>query len=92
MTRHLILYVARSRTGRSRLGIVASRKVGNAVIRNRHKRLLREVFRLHQGTFQAPVDIMAIVKRDASPPAYRDYERDLLYGISKYFGRPRSAG
>lgn len=87
MTRYLILYVAASGEGLSRIGIVASRKVGNAVVRNRSKRRLREVFRLNQQTFAAPLDIVAIVKKRQQTPAFCDYERDLLQGLSTYFRR-----
>ena len=38
--------------GKARMGIVLSRKWGNAVERNRMRRLLREVFRTHQSEFE----------------------------------------
>jgi ribonuclease P protein component len=43
----------------ARFGIVASRKVGNAVVRNRCKRLLRELFRRHSLT--SDVDVVVVV-------------------------------
>ncbi len=86
-TRYFILYVAASKEGLSRVGIVASRKVGNAVVRNRHKRRLREVFRLNQKTFATPLDIVAIIKKRERTPAFSDYERDFLQGISTYLRR-----
>lgn len=42
----------------SRLGVIASKKLGGAVARNRIKRLIREVFRLNQHGFKIPVDII----------------------------------
>lgn len=43
----------------ARFGIVASRKVGNAVVRNRCKRLLRELFRRH--SLASDVDVVVVV-------------------------------
>jgi ribonuclease P protein component len=87
VTRYFILYVAQANEGISRIGIVASRKVGNAVVRNRCKRLVREVFRLNQNDFAAPLDVVAIVKKMPYRPTYEDYERDFRHGISTHFRR-----
>ncbi len=44
----------------SRLGLSVGRRIGNAVQRNRVKRILREVFRREAGTFSRPLDIIVI--------------------------------
>jgi ribonuclease P protein component len=46
----------------ARLGITASRKVGNAVLRNRAKRLVREAFRATRELWADGLDIIVIVK------------------------------
>ncbi len=46
-----------------RLGITASRRVGNAVVRSRAKRLIREAFRATRELWPAGVDLVVIVKR-----------------------------
>ena len=38
---HVVLYVNKNRLGRTRVGITASKKIGNAVTRNRARRVLR---------------------------------------------------
>ncbi len=43
---------------RSRLGLIVSRKTGNAVARNRHKRIVREVFRLNNHKFTENIDLL----------------------------------
>jgi ribonuclease P protein component len=53
------------REGAPRLGIVASRKVGGAVIRNRAKRLVREAFRTAPALFPPGVDVVVIVRSGA---------------------------
>ncbi len=55
-----------------RLGITASRKVGNAVKRNRCKRLVREVFRQNKDLFPQDADIVIVVARTMTEKCYRD--------------------
>jgi ribonuclease P protein component len=50
----------------SRLGVTVSSRVGNAVVRNRVKRLIREIFRQRRLTLPAALDIVVIAKPDAA--------------------------
>jgi ribonuclease P protein component len=88
--RYVTLVIAPNLTGGTRLGLVASRKVGNAVARNRAKRLMREVFRKNvpPGT-GAAIDIVAIPRREFFEADYAALERDLVSAIRR--GGPRSA-
>ena len=64
-TRHFLLMVSPERTDRGRVGITITRKVGNAVARNRVKRRVREVFRQHRDWFPSHHDVVFIAKRGA---------------------------
>jgi ribonuclease P protein component len=59
--RYLTIIAVPANTSATRLGIVASRKLGGAVVRNRAKRLIREVFRSHV-SLRSGCDLVIIPK------------------------------
>ena len=65
----------------SRIGITVSRKVGNAVVRNRFKRRIREWFRAHRGELGTAADIVVIARKPAGRMTLAELDlrlRDLL--------------
>lgn len=59
---YLVLYARRNRLGRNEVGITVSKKLGKAVIRNRTRRRLREVYRLHEDRFTPGWDIVVVAR------------------------------
>lgn len=87
-TEHFVLLAHRG-SGATRLGITVSRKVGGAVVRNRIKRRVRNIFRRDPERLLPGCDLIVIAKPGAGAVASRDIERELRTG-TRAFSRPRS--
>lgn len=62
---YLVLYARRNRAGLNRVGITVSKKLGHAVVRNRIRRRLREIYRLNEAKFQPGWDIVVVARSRA---------------------------
>jgi ribonuclease P protein component len=60
----------------TRLGITVTRKIGNAVARNRIKRLVREVFRLNRTRLPEGLDLVWVAKQQAAQACFADVLED----------------
>ncbi|MBA2305465.1 MAG: ribonuclease P protein component [Acidobacteria bacterium] len=74
-SKYFTLLLAPRSSPPARIGIVASRKLGDAVRRNLAKRVIREVFR-HLDTPPAAVDVVVIPRRELFNAPFIDIERD----------------
>jgi ribonuclease P protein component len=83
-TPHLIIVFKENNLGRERLGIAVGGKTCKAVGRNRIKRLLREVFRLHRPMFPKGNDALIIAKKDCSRLSLGEIEREILNSIIRW--------
>ena len=67
----------------SRLGVVTSRHLGKAVIRNRARRLMRECFRLHKKEFLSEVDLILVARKSIAKKSFFDVEKDFIALLKK---------
>jgi len=67
----------RPSSGRSRLGVTVSRRVGNAISRNRVKRGIREWFRQSRDRESETVDIVVIARSPAARLSGTEIAREL---------------
>ena len=77
----LVVLTARSRHPHSRLGVTTSRRVGNAVVRNRIKRLVREIFRKSQHDIVPPQDVLVIARPEAAAATYADLQHEIVRAL-----------
>ena len=76
-TSHFVLLVLVNNEKQSRLGVTVSRKVGNAIQRNRLKRVIREFFRVNVHLYPALRDYSIIAKRGAALLSSSEINREL---------------
>lgn len=81
-TPHFVVITAKRPSGRSRLGITATRRFGNAVMRNLMKRRLREFFRLHQADFVPAQNVLIIPKTGAGTLSFHRMTQELGRALS----------
>jgi len=79
VNKYLVMYVLENNTGMNRLGISASKKVGNSVVRHRFTRLVRESYRLHENIFNSGLDIVVVARKNAASVGYSEIEGALLH-------------
>jgi ribonuclease P protein component len=76
----IVVVARRDEPGSPRLGITASRRVGNSVARNRVKRRVREWFRKVRGSLDGPLDVLVIARQPATELAFHELT-DMLSGL-----------
>ena len=75
---YFVLYAKPNRSATNRVGITVSKKLGHAVVRNRVRRRLREVYRLHESRFLPGWDIVVVARGRAVDASFSDLTRAYL--------------
>jgi ribonuclease P protein component len=73
--------------GQGRIGITVSKKVGNAVVRNRVKRWIRECYRRRRPQFPARLDLVVVARPAAATASHAVVCRELTTLVRR-FGSP----
>ena len=71
----LVVYARPNRSGKNRLGVTVSAKLGKAVVRNRVRRRLREIYRLSQPELKQGYDLVLVARSRAVAAPDRELER-----------------
>lgn len=75
---YLCLYARKNRTDKNRIGFTVSKKLGHAVVRNRTRRRLREVYRLNEEKFLPGYDIVVVARSKAVDAAFPQLTHSFL--------------
>ena len=78
-----VAFVLPKADGPLRVGVVASRKVGGAVARNRAKRLLREAFRRNRPQRDVAVDVVLVARGSIVRAPFRDVDVALARNVRR---------
>tara|TARA_Y100001970_G_scaffold249692_1_gene320513 strand:- start:22873 stop:23226 length:354 start_codon:yes stop_codon:yes gene_type:complete len=78
-----ILYTVSKINETQNIGFIASKKIGNAVLRNKSKRTLKEIVRQHQYHIHKQYDILLIARKNLLNPSYKDLAHEFINSIQE---------
>lgn len=79
----LVLYCRKNGRRENRLGLTVGTKLGHAVVRNRVRRRLREIYRINEDKLLPGYDIVVVARVRAVHSRYHELERQFLRQASK---------
>ncbi|OPX88302.1 MAG: Ribonuclease P protein component [Pelotomaculum sp. PtaB.Bin104] len=80
----IVIYSLRNNSDGYRFGFTVSKKVGNAVVRNRVRRIFKEVCRLNLEKFPKGYDYILLARKNISSRKYIQVEESLLKLFNKF--------
>lgn len=79
----LVIYARKNKSASNRVGFTVTTKLGHAVVRNRVRRRLREIYRLNELRIRPGTDLVIVARSRSTGAAYKDLERDFLRACEK---------
>ncbi len=76
--KYVILYMLHLEQNNNRVGIVTKKNIGNAVQRNKVKRILREIWRTRCNQLISGYDIIILARKKIVQTQYKDIETELV--------------
>ena len=79
----MVIYARSNKSGENRVGFTVTVKLGHAVTRNRVRRRLREIYRLHEPMIARGTDLVVVARGRAVTATYRQLETAFLSACKK---------
>ena len=76
--KYFILYYVQKKENQSRFGIAVGKKLGNAVVRNKIKRQLREIIKLSKNKFPKGKDYIIIIRKESLNLNFLEMKENLI--------------
>ena len=77
--RNLVLYINKNKLDYTRIGFTVTKKIGNAVTRNKVRRKMKEICRLNFEKIQPGYDLIFISKQNVVSMEYSELEKSILH-------------
>ena len=74
----LVVYLRRTRGADNRVGFTVTTRLGHAVVRNRIRRRLREIYRLHREELRPGLDLVVVARSRSVNASYQTLEKEFL--------------
>jgi ribonuclease P protein component len=79
----VVLYIMKNEKGVARMGFSVSKKIGNAVVRNRCRRMLRETVRLHLNDIKTGIDYVFVGRSALAGADMGRVETDVVRALKR---------
>lgn len=83
VTPYMVVYCRYNSLGNNRLGYTVSKKLGGAVVRNRIRRRLREIYRLNSPSLKSGYDIVIVARSKAIEAEYKKLDKAFLHACGE---------
>lgn len=76
--KYMVIYYNENNINRNRYGISVSKKIGNAVVRNKIKRQMKNIIDKHENLFKKNQDYIIIMKKAFLDLSFKENEDSLI--------------
>ena len=77
--KYVVIFFVKNNLDYNRIGVSATKKLGNSVLRNKTRRRIKEAYRLNQDKVRQGYDIVFLTRANAKNTSYKEIESAILH-------------